>query len=225
MQSCRGVRSLLKLNDKKFAFTLAEILIVLVVLGIISLFTLTTIIGTYLEKSRISAIKKSYAELNQAIHMASANHSTQPCNYATTKDLIKNVFIPTLKITKKWENGFQSSEGITYLFQEQNTGSSCKSTANSNKLPSDACWIIVVDVNGIKKAPNKPTETATRNHINDTFILLLYDDNVVAGKSPTGEVVLGEISNKVKTSYEFTLIGTIPSFSKDYLQSALGKEI
>lgn len=216
---------LLRCKNKKLAFTLVEILIVLVILGIISLFTIATIIGTSLEKSRISAMKKAYAELNQAIQMASAQSSAQPLNYATTAELFENVFFPHLKITKKWENGFQSSEGITYLFQEANTGSSCKNVANAAKLPSDACWVLVVDVNGFKKKPNESTETATRGHIEDTFILLLYNDSAIAGNSPTGEVLVGEISNKIKTNYDFTLKGTITGFSKNYLQTALGAEI
>ncbi len=54
-------------NSFKFAFTLAEVLITLVIIGVIAAITVPTLQANYLERERIARIKKTYSILNQAM--------------------------------------------------------------------------------------------------------------------------------------------------------------
>ena len=54
-------------NISKKAFTLSEVLITLVVIGIVAAITMPTLHANYVEKERIAKIKKTYSTLNQAM--------------------------------------------------------------------------------------------------------------------------------------------------------------
>lgn len=60
------------MNSK--AFTLAEVLITLGIIGIVAAMTLPTLIGNYKEKILVVQVKKSYAELQNAIKMYAARN-------------------------------------------------------------------------------------------------------------------------------------------------------
>ena len=58
----------------KNAFTLAEIIISVMILGIIASVTVPVLINKYHERTTISKVKRTYSQLNQAILMAVANN-------------------------------------------------------------------------------------------------------------------------------------------------------
>ncbi len=64
--------SLLKLYIKK-AFTLAETLITLVIIGVIAAITVPTLWADYQEKERIAKIRKMYSALSNAMYLVSIN--------------------------------------------------------------------------------------------------------------------------------------------------------
>ena len=49
----------------KKAFTLAEVLITLGIIGIVAAMTLPTLIGKYQKKQTVTQLKKSYTEISQ----------------------------------------------------------------------------------------------------------------------------------------------------------------
>ena len=53
-------------NDKKYAFTLAEVLITLGIIGVVIAMTLPSLIGRYQEKVTVTQLKKAYSILSQA---------------------------------------------------------------------------------------------------------------------------------------------------------------
>ncbi len=56
------------------AFTLAEVLITLGIIGVVAALTLPTLITSYREKQRVSQLKKTYSALQQAFTMAQEKH-------------------------------------------------------------------------------------------------------------------------------------------------------
>ncbi len=68
---------------RKFAFTLAEVLITLGVIGIVAAMTIPTLVNSYKEKQRVTQLKKAYSVLNQAFTMAVADYGT-PDNWGLT---------------------------------------------------------------------------------------------------------------------------------------------
>ena len=60
----------------KAAFTLAEVLITLAVIGIVAAMTMPALVQKYQEKARVTALKKFYSVINQAVQMAVIEHGT-----------------------------------------------------------------------------------------------------------------------------------------------------
>lgn len=61
--------------DKKLAFTLSEVLITLVIIGIVSAITVPVLFANYQEKAIKSSLKKNYSALTQALTRYQADNS------------------------------------------------------------------------------------------------------------------------------------------------------
>ena len=61
-------------SPRKAAFTLAEVLITLGIIGVVAAMTLPTLITSYKEKQRVTQLKKSYSVLQQAYLRAVEKH-------------------------------------------------------------------------------------------------------------------------------------------------------
>ncbi len=59
---------------KKFGFTLAEVLITLAIIGVVSAMTIPTLITSYKEKQTVTKLLKVYSVLNQAYRLAKIEH-------------------------------------------------------------------------------------------------------------------------------------------------------
>ena len=77
--SCRISKSDLRLATKKVAFTLAEILVTLGIIGVVAAFTLPILIKNYQMKSFEVAFKKQYSVLNNAINYIQLNNNLSEC--------------------------------------------------------------------------------------------------------------------------------------------------
>lgn len=97
-------RSLCKLikkhykNSKFFAFTLAEVLITLGVIGIVAALTIPNIVTNHQKRVTAKKVEKAYSELNQIISQAIAEHGDPAgWDYYSENDLemwLKTYFIP-----------------------------------------------------------------------------------------------------------------------------------
>jgi len=61
---------------KRIAFTLAEILITLAVIGIVAVLTIPTLVNKYQERVRVTQLKKVYNNLQQAYQLATIEHGS-----------------------------------------------------------------------------------------------------------------------------------------------------
>ena len=61
---------------KKSAFTLAEVLITLGIIGVVAVITLPSLIQSNIEKQRVAQLKKAYSELSQAYNLAIAENGS-----------------------------------------------------------------------------------------------------------------------------------------------------
>ncbi len=57
-------------NKRKFAFTLAEVLITLGIIGVVAALTMPAVVGHYKKQETISRLKKAYTILNQALKLS-----------------------------------------------------------------------------------------------------------------------------------------------------------
>lgn len=87
---------------KKFGFTLAEVLITLGIIGIIAVLTLPKIISKYNETVTINQLRKTYAELQQAIKMSEVyNGSFRDWDYTKESSVFAKKYLMPY-ITKKY---------------------------------------------------------------------------------------------------------------------------
>ena len=92
-------------NTRRVGFTLAEVLITLGIIGVVSAMTIPTLIKNYQEKATVTKVKQAYSILSQAYRLAIAENGpinyweleTTPESYSHTK--FANYLKPHLKLT------------------------------------------------------------------------------------------------------------------------------
>jgi type II secretory pathway pseudopilin PulG len=163
------------------AFTLAEVLITLLIIGVVSSLVIPALINDTQKQEYVVALQKSYAELSQATKLLIVENGGD-LSYSvfghgvSSHDL--NEFANKLSVTKrcygttgcwhsdpiKWLNGTYSgydpdggynnailNNGITISVAEY--GASCTTSRGTGPLESSVCGYMIVDVNGTK-GPN-----------------------------------------------------------------------
>ncbi|MBR6099100.1 type II secretion system protein [bacterium] len=179
-------------GKKKAAFTLAEVLITLGIIGVVAALTLPTLIQNYHDKATITKLKKMYSTLQQAYLMNKALDeiklgNTQAHNAEAAQE-IAAVFVPYLHISKDCgtdKPGCVNSGTYKYLSGSNATNYNYGGTAAYRVLLNDGSCIwfrrvnpsllsaIFYDVNG-ENPPNMWGK--------DLFEFVVVNDRVL----PTG---------------------------------------
>ncbi len=94
---------------KRKAFTLAEVLITLAIIGVVAALTIPAVVKHYKETQTISQLKKAYSTLSQATSMVTAQYgSIESLDFKDgTADEMENIFLaykPYLHIAKFCKN-------------------------------------------------------------------------------------------------------------------------
>lgn len=96
----------IKIKNMNLAFTLAEVLITLGIIGVVAAMTIPSVIQKSQEKATVSQLKKAYTTLSQAVSLAVQNNGTVDTwdigNYGDTGKSINILtnLAPYLKINK-----------------------------------------------------------------------------------------------------------------------------
>lgn len=93
---------------KRFAMTLAEVLITLGIIGIVSAMTIPTLMQNFQQHAAIASLKKAYSTINQAVQLSESSNGDisswnfQPGVSTTTIDsnFLNKYLIPYFKIAK-----------------------------------------------------------------------------------------------------------------------------
>ena len=161
---------------KKIGFTLAEVLITLVIIGVIAAMTIPTLINKTDKQEFVSRFKKNYAVFSQALNMAQAQNGLLTGWDWSTKqkgfDNFENYILPHLQVAENCKNttncspnyDFKKKNNTDWLSYKTNT-THYKFVLNDgtvyalNVLQScvesnSRCLDVHFDVNG-SKGPNK----------------------------------------------------------------------
>ena len=183
---------------QKTAFTLAEVLITLGIIGIVAVLTLPNLIANYKNKIIAKQLQKTYSTLSQAILMAQAEYgdiSQWPIldgKWESTDIIFKDYLKPHLNILKECRNSaecfpqagsalqyytFVLSDGTQVLLDiwnhQENTNDlfwSYGVMSASNHYVYNQFLAFTVDVNGDKK-PNKSGK--------DIFVFILAKNGLI----------------------------------------------
>lgn len=180
----------------KKGFTLAEVLITLVIIGVIASMTIPTLMNSTNQQEYRVGLKKGISALNQAL---SLNYALEgkvlgDPDLQSADEVIRNLFTKRMSVitTKTSSEGFGA--GSTGISSED-----CFYTADGLRYAMN--WLggtddmeagekyyahILIDTNG-EKGPNMLTSDSRSPK--DTFIATMYGARVVAGKpgDNTGE--------------------------------------
>lgn len=162
----------IKLLKSQYAFTLAETLITLVVVGVIASITIPTVIATHQKEATITRLKKAFSTLSQTTNRAIADNGPvstwtlgQNGNSNHAKLFINNYISPYLNLMEvpttfaegNWKNNKQYRElnnnnksydsSFTRFYLSDGTSVTSKISDNSR-------LIMYIDINGDAK-PNK----------------------------------------------------------------------
>jgi len=96
---------------KRSAFTLAEVLITLAIIGVVAALTIPTLMANYQKVQYVAALKKAYSEMNQAITLMANDlgcqgdlNCTKLFDADTPDDAFNNEFVKYFKIAKNCKN-------------------------------------------------------------------------------------------------------------------------
>lgn len=147
------------------AFTLAEVLITILIIGIVAALTIPTVISYFQEQALITQFKKTYSTLSQAYLMASQEHGT--ADKWTTQEELYNNLKPYLNVAEDCPKkvgcfpdlgaaGYKSIKGSNSGYIPANVKDKYKlRLADGASIITGAeLGRILVDINGDKK-PNQ----------------------------------------------------------------------
>lgn len=140
---------------KRSAFTLAEVLIVLGIIGIICEMTIPTLMQQFQEQVVVTSLKKEYSILSQAYTMAVMDHG-DPTNWELGTTLadstgalnMLNILAPKLKIIKNCGILTGSECGLTTYKAEDNVTDIPLNTSTGKAILADGSTIFTYVYNG-----------------------------------------------------------------------------
>lgn len=169
----------------RHGFTLAEVLVTLGIIGVVSAMTVPTLMQNYQRKSYVTQLHKVYNELSQAVVMYQTDRNAVNLTEAglNSLDAISNFFKNYFKVVQDCGNdstpcfadAYKKISGVDSQFYCNNNCivlASGASIGTNNELRDGQTIIaqIVVDVNG-QKGPNVFGR--------DAFSLFLYKNGVI----------------------------------------------
>ena len=182
---------------RKSGFTLAEVLITLVIIGVIAAMTVPTLMNNTNSQEFRSALKKAISALNQAVTMQYALEGTMLSDF-NSSNVVSQVFQARLNVisteSSAWAatgaaascaaGQFVTADGMAYCITSFSTAGG--DTGACNNAGTEPCGRIYIDVNGSKK-PNTMTTSATQPK--DVYQATLYSQRVVPYDTPTQQVM------------------------------------
>ena len=175
----------------KKGFTLAEVLITLVIIGVIAAMTIPTLMNSTNNQEFRVGLKKAISTLNQAMSLNYALEGTQVGTTSTltnASDIVNNLFKKRMSVitTQTTGTAFASTNAPftatnDELFYTADGMRFAITTFSGEYDPvADQMYygLVLIDVNG-DKAPN--TVCTNANAPTDTYVATMYGNRVVAG--------------------------------------------
>lgn len=175
----------------KKGFTLAEVLITLVIIGVIAAMTIPTLMNSTNQQEFRVGLKKAISAVNQAVSLnyALEGKSIGDTDLNSSANVVTNLFQKRMSVistatsdvafatssdvTPSTDNVFYTADGMRYAI---NVSGSATFDTDANEY---YYGYLLIDVNG-DKGPNSLTTDAKAPR--DTYIATVYGNRVVAGK-------------------------------------------
>lgn len=166
---------------KRSGFTLAEVLITLVIIGVIAAMTIPTLMNNTNSQEYRTGIKKAISMLNQAITMQYALDGTQISDFASStpaqvRDFVFAKRLNVISTAPSVTFGGVAAQEVFYTADGMRFGIVKNGSGTCDSGGVSPCFDIKIDVNGDKK-PNTATSDAKKP--SDIYSAVLYSQRVV----------------------------------------------
>lgn len=178
----------------KKGFTLAEVLVTLVVIGIVAALCIPALLQNTNQAELRTAFKKSLSVLNQALVISVAQNATDAnscCGATSTTDLA-NFFANKLNVISGYGNAsFFTADGMQYTVVKKSQA--CPATEDPD--PSTASCVVLVDVNGLKGPNQDSSGLGSSNIYKDRYYLDVHQNSVVPASNTTNDAAVQALQN------------------------------
>ena len=211
---------------KKLGFTLAEVLITLVIIGVIAAMTVPTLMNNTNAQEFRSALKKSISGVNQALTLHYALEGLGAQDYANANDLIEDLFEKRMNIvegnyntgysiqtpagadagctpnnTSGTKTAFTTQDGIIFCITNWSAGTvdgDQSGACNSyNTFPCAATQTAPNLYIDVNGEKNPNRATKSSTQPRDQYFAHIYNQKVVPYGAPTQEVMFDkQVSTK-----------------------------
>jgi prepilin-type N-terminal cleavage/methylation domain-containing protein len=148
-------------GKRNAAFTLAEVLITLAIIGIVAALTIPSVVKNYQKTQTITKLKKEYSTINQAYNVSQAeNGMYQTWDNAEdmeAEEYFNKYWKPYLKVSKicttHSDCGYETNTPWTNLIGESTSTSAVAPTARTTFLTPDGVLFVIFTKGGTEGAP------------------------------------------------------------------------
>ncbi len=173
--------------NKKSGFTLAEVLVTLMIIGVIAAMTIPSLMQSTAQQEYRVAFKKAISMINQAVTLNYALEGRDATDYSAENFI--HLMTQRLNVmSMDGSSAMYTADGMWFNAGQQGGGVSASSTCNANDsaTPSNVCSVVTVDVNGMK-GPNRETTATTR--IFDIFTIAVYPQKALPANETMGQIM------------------------------------
>ncbi len=143
------------ITSPKAAFTLAEVLITLAIIGIVAALTMPTILAKYRQQVALTKLKKAYSEISQAFKMAEVDYgSCESWDYGTAFDgqsavnFMNKYLAPYLNVVKNCGTDKGCWNGDAYSLSGIKNGTYGDSSVDAAKIIVNSGYTIGITSGG-----------------------------------------------------------------------------
>lgn len=193
-------------NMKKLGFTLAEVLITLVIIGVIAAMTIPTLMNNTNANEYRSALKKAMSSVNQALETEYALEGLTAADFDSDQELVDGVFkkrLQTIENTTQPDvegvsgSSFTTADGAIFTVTGFSGGSDSNEEGSAcdyeNTAPCGDEPNLYIDVNGLRK-PNRHTTNSNRPR--DIYQATIYSQKIIAYGDATQGVMFDKPSKE-----------------------------
>ena len=178
----------MKLNNKKSGFTLAEVLVTLMIIGVIAAMTIPSLMQSTSSQEYKTAFKKAVSMLNQAVTLNYALDGEDGTDF--TGASFFNLMTKRLNVMSSSGNTLYTADGMWFSTTapsvEKNKPSVPNGGACSTEDPTTVCSVVYVDVNGAK-GPNAWAESTAK--VKDIFAIAIYAQKALPATDAYSEIL------------------------------------
>ena len=179
----------MNLNNKKSGFTLAEVLVTLMIIGVIAAMTIPSLMQSTAQQEYKAAYKKAVSMINQAVTLNYALDGRDATDYNGTNFFSLLTQRLNVMSSNTTNQEMYTADGMWFkstASEYAGVTPSAQCNANDQATTGNACAMVTVDVNGAK-GPNKPTTATTR--IFDIFTIVIYPQKALPAGETMGKVL------------------------------------